>query len=132
MFGKPRLYSVYLKPADMNLPEKSVFIQDGFSFSAFFLNIIWAIYHKAWLLVGIALAFSIILEVLRQHFGMSEAAITIMNLGFYIWFGLEANSIREYSLEKAGYNLIDIVSGKNIDEAQKKFVDNLVGAKASV
>jgi len=124
MFGTQNTYEVYIKELDEEpLLEKTIFLKEGFSISAFLFNFFWLVYHRVWPLLAVYFAFSIGLKLIQIQFNMGEEFFTIINLGFLFWLGFEANDWRGQTLRSKGYALADIVTASNEFDAQKSFFE---------
>lgn len=124
MFGREKIYNVYLKPKAKNPLETSIFIEEGFSFMAFIFNAFWALYYRVWSLFIFSIVVMILFELLGIKLGLSNEAVNILNIGLYAWIGFEANNWRGASLEKRGYILYDVVSATNSLGAKQRFFDS--------
>ena len=38
-----------------------------------------------------------------------------------LWFGLEATSLRRWTLARHGFALVDVVEGRTLDEAERRY-----------
>lgn len=102
-----------------------VFIKKGFSFYAFFLNIIWLAHNKIWNLFFILFSFLIILNVFKQKKIIDENEITIINFGIMLLLGFSSCDIKSYYFEKKGYKKNNTIISNNLLEAKKNFYSSL-------
>ncbi len=117
MFGRTKIYSVYVKQGVVSPLESAVFVKQGFSFGAFIFTVLWALYHRLWLV-------SIIVAVVSAFFAVNDGvAFAISSLLFSVWFGLEANNFLALKMEKRGYVLFDISTGIDKLAAEARFYD---------
>ncbi|HZV98520.1 MAG TPA: DUF2628 domain-containing protein [Methylophilaceae bacterium] len=95
--------------------------KNGWSWVAFFLNFIWAIYRGSWVLgVAVLLAFITLINTL----GTNDIALEIVNyfvLATMIIFGIFGNILMEANLKAHGYQLETKVMGWNAEMAIVRF-----------
>ncbi|ODA68045.1 hypothetical protein A7A08_01215 [Methyloligella halotolerans] len=119
------LYSVYEpdEPA-ADLVERAdslVFVKDGFSWPALFVAPLWLIYHRMWLVLVLYLGGFVVLDLLLSMSNVGTAISDWAGFGYMIFFALEANGLRRYSLERKGYQLVRMVIGGNRERAEAAF-----------
>jgi len=123
MFGNINLYKVYIDKDAANPIDEAIFIKDGFSFLAFIFNVFWAAFYRLWGVVLIYIFFISAVTALEIYGFVNLEMSTVLRLGFTIWFAFEAVEWRSEDLERKGYTLYDVVSGKNEQDAQRRFLD---------
>ena len=119
-----KTYTLHLPPdaqaGDRGALEKAELVLDGFSWGAFFFTFLWFFYHRLWLagfLVLVALlAAGLVIGVLDLGPGASTLAQILLQL----LIGLEANSLRRWTLARRGRPALDVVTGSDADEAALK------------
>jgi len=108
------------RPGDPAALEEAELVKDAFSWGAFFFTFLWFFVHRLWLsglaVLGLVFAFGALLEVLNLH----PAAATLAMLLLQALIGLEANSLRRWTLARRGLGLVDVVAGADQDEAEAK------------
>jgi hypothetical protein len=114
-----RYYSVHAPLGEFVLPERFVFIKDGFSWPAFFVPVLWILWHRLWLTLVWYVVFVLTVAWIGRL--MSQDAATIVALLGAVLLALEANNIRRIALEKRGWEEIGATFGKNISEAEARF-----------
>ena len=132
-----QIYTVHAarEAADGPLPTlderaaELVFVREGFSLSAFLLGPFWLAAHRLWLplLSFIAVAFAIqgVFWLLPSSGAARIPVFVIAALGF----GLEANAIRRWGLERRGYTLAGTAVGKTFDECEHRFLTHWIGTR---
>ena len=85
-------------------PERFVFVRDGFAFWAFVLGPLWMLRHRLWLVMAVV-SFLIALLV-----------------------GLEATTLRRFTLTRRGWKNVGIVVGDDLDAVERRFFDAWVGS----
>ena len=102
-------------------PAELVFVKDGFCWPALFIPVVWLVWRGLWLSLLIYLVLAIGLASLAGLAG-SSASTAVMVL-FAIWFALEANGLRRWTLERHRYRLVGVVEGRTQEEAERRFFD---------
>ena len=118
-------YSVYetdTSPANLvERADKLAFVKEGFSWTAFFFGALWLIYQRMWIeLILFLVAFS----ALQWVFGLGEQAQALFgwaSLALVVLFAFEASDLRIAALERRGYRLAGVVSGRDRADAELSF-----------
>lgn len=108
------------RPGDPAALDEAEIVKDAFSWGAFFFTFLWFFAHRLWLaglgVLALVLAFGGLLEVLDVH----PTAGTLAGLLLQILIGLEANSLRRWTLARHGFPAVDAVTAADRDEAETK------------
>ena len=108
------------RPGDPAALEEAELVKDAFSWGAFFFTFLWFFFHRLWLaglgVLVLVFAFGALLQLLNVH----EAAGTVAGLLLQSLIGLEANSLRRWTLSRRGLALADVVTASDRDEAEAK------------
>jgi hypothetical protein len=103
--------------------ERFAFVRDGFSFWAFLLAPLWMLRHRMWLvLVGYVVILGVLEAVVRM-FGGSAVIGGFISFLVSVLVGLEAGSLRRFTLYRRGWTNIGVVSGDNVEDAERRFFD---------
>ena len=119
-----RLYTVHFRPYGLNPEQNLVLIKEGFSWLGFFFSGFWALAHGLWIAAGglfVGSGVLIGILVLIEPTPITELAIS---LGYAVLIGFIANDLHRWTLERQDYDLVGVVSGAGIDEAEQRFLDN--------
>jgi hypothetical protein len=129
------VYTVHQPPERSPDPlpeaERFLFVRDGFSFSAFLVAPLWMLRHRMWLVLG---GYAIVVAALglaMATLGASPTAIAVVAFFFSLLLGLEASTLRRVSLRRRGWTNIGIVSGEDLEDAERRFFDAWLRASAS-
>jgi hypothetical protein len=108
------------RPGDPAALEEAEIVKDAFSWGAFFFTFLWFFFHRLWLaglgILVLVFAFGTALELLDVH----PVAGTVAALLLQILIGLEANSLRRWTLARRGFGIADVVTAADRDEAEAK------------
>lgn len=121
------VYTVHAPPADgpdvRGTTDNFVFVRDGFSFGAFVFGPAWLLYRRLWLALGGYLVLSIAVEaaltLLRVGWGTRIAVMAVIA----VLMGLEAASLRRWTLSRRKWRPLDVVVADNQEAAERRFFD---------
>jgi hypothetical protein len=122
-----RIYTVHApRTSDMHsraAGDRAVFVRDGFHVWAFVFGGFWLLYHRLWwALLGyivVMAGVSVSLGVLRVSGGVSLCVLLLIGL----LMGLEAASLRRWTLSRGKWRQLDVVAGTNEQDAERRFFD---------
>lgn len=119
-----------MAPADLKNPvaspreaDRLVFIADRFSWLACIFSLIWIVWHRLWLVLIGYLAVTLVLEAFAAY--TDSAAPMVAGLMVAILFGFEANGLRRWCMQRAGWQILGLVSGSDQMEAELRFFQAL-------
>ena len=103
--------------------DRFVFVRDGFSFWAFVLGPVWLVYRRLWLALGgyIALSVAVAVALSWLHAGSGTRFIVVLLIA--ILMGLEAASLRRWTLSRGKWRLLDVVVADDEEAAERRFFD---------
>ena len=119
------VYTVHQPPAHHADPlpdaERIVFVRDGFSFWAFLVAPIWMLWHRMWLvLLGYVMVVGAV-DTALAVIGASWTAMSVIGLFIALLIGLEASTLRRFSLRRRGFRNVGVVSGADREDAERRF-----------
>jgi hypothetical protein len=104
-------------------PECFTFVRDGFSVWAFLLTPFWMLRHRLWLVLAIYLVVSAGLETAMRIVGASASVISLVAILISLLVGLEAGTLRRFTLKRRRWRNVGIVSGDDLEDAERRFFD---------
>lgn len=108
------------RPGDPTGLDRAQLVKDGFAWGAFFFSVLWFFFHRLWLagsaILIVEIAFGAAIGLLNVHPAAASAAHLL--LAFLI--GLEANSLRRWTLARRGLPAVDVVTASSQSEAETK------------
>jgi uncharacterized protein YacL len=111
MGGHMKQYKVFKHPS-----ETIEAVKIGWSWPAFFFSFIWALVKKMWALgIGLLVLSLIFISMIGPG---ADLLINILSVIVSIIFGIYGNSWLEKNLESRGYEVKDIITAKNPEEAK--------------
>ena len=123
------LYVIQARGTDQTALERATIIKDGFSWPAFIFAQLWLIYHRLWL----ALLIWVLAEVAFTLLVLPHTATgTFIAVDFlaHLFIGFEGNRLRLAKGARSAV-LVDVVEGRDRDEAEARFFDRLLPVAAS-
>jgi type IV secretory pathway VirB2 component (pilin) len=124
-------YSVLAREGD-NPGETAVFIREGFSWWAFVLPPLWALYHRHFVLAAILVLATVVLDQLAETLPNAMVWSVAMQFLFAVVIGFNAASLRKFFLQARHFRVISAVTADNSSEAEIHFFATLPAAKSSV
>lgn len=101
--------------------ERFVFVHDGFSWAAFFFGALWMLWRRMWLVLLGYLFVVGALEFLLRLIGASLGARILIGFLVALLVGLEAASLRRWTLIRRGWRDHGIVIGDDREGAERRF-----------
>jgi hypothetical protein len=114
-------------PGDAGALDRAVLVRDGFSWGAFFFSFLWFFAHRLWLAGLIVLAAAAGLGIALQLLRVGSAATFWAVVLLAILVGLEAGSLRRWTLGRRGRPAVDVVAAKDREEAETKAFGRWLG-----
>jgi hypothetical protein len=119
------VYSVYEPPAGTkDLTERAdrlAFVKEGFSWLAFFIPLLWLLYHRMWIEFVVLLLIYVGVQFAVGADNQAQALSAWIGLAISVLFAFEANDLREASLRRRGYRFAGTASGRDRTDAERSF-----------
>jgi hypothetical protein len=111
-------------------PERIVFVREGFSFWALLFTALWMARYRMWLVLVLYLVIAGIAETALRFAGVGAAGIALVGFAIALLVGMEAATLRRFALRRRGFRDVGIVSGADLEDAERRFFNSWVGAAA--
>lgn len=105
-------------------PHAFVFVRDGFHFWAFLLTPLWMLWHRLWLVFALAVVAVAVLDGALLMAGAAVWAVFAVNTLVSLLAGLEASTLRRWTLARRGWKNLGIVIGDDAESAERRFYDS--------
>jgi hypothetical protein len=105
-------YSTHLKPH-----EEPVLVPERFSWGAFFAGPAWLAAHRAWIPAVLSFAAGLLIVVLTHG-----TTCAVLIAGLVLILGLTGHDLRRWTLERRGYLLTYVLSGRDEIEAMRQLL----------
>jgi hypothetical protein len=109
-------------------PERFVFVRDGFYFWAFLLTPLWLIWNRLWLVLLIYLVVIVGVGQAMHAAGVDPGARLLVLVLVSFLIGLEAGTLRRFTLARRGFRNVGLASGSNMETAERRFFDDWTAA----
>jgi hypothetical protein len=111
-------------PADrIDRAEKVVFVKDGFSWMAALFAPLWMLVHRLWWALLGYVVLSALLQGVEMALGLDENTAGLPVFALNLLVGFEADTLRRWTLDRKGWRTLGTVSGRNIEECERRFFD---------
>jgi hypothetical protein len=111
--------------------ERFAFVRDGFSWWAFLFAPLWMLRHRMWLvLIGYVVIVGAI-EVPVKLSGAPSLAANLIGILLGLLVGFEASTLRRFTLNRRGWKTLGVVSGDDLEDAERRFFDAWLQRKSS-
>jgi Protein of unknown function (DUF2628) len=104
-------------------PERFVFVRDGFYFWAFLLTPLWMLWHRLWLVLLLYVVVTVGIQNAMHYAGIGAAGGALAMLFIAFLVGVEASTLRCFTLARRGWRQVGIVGGSNTEAAERRFFD---------
>ena len=118
------IYVVMAPAGEGEVPEKAVFLRDGFSIAAFIFGPFWLFWNRAYLAAGLWLALVTMLAVGGGALGLQPEATALVNLALSLALAFEGVRLIIWTLERRGFRQSGVVACDNAQEAEEVFFHN--------
>jgi hypothetical protein len=121
------VYTVYEPPLKADQlqpdPERFVFVRDGFSFWAFLLAPFWMLWRRLWIVFVLYLIVVAGLQIILTMVNASTTVMVIASVLLSLLVGLEAATLRRFTLARRRWTNVGIVVGDDLESAERRFYD---------
>ena len=109
---------------------QAILLPDRFSRAAFLFGPLWLLWHRVWRgLIGYATIVILTLWAARW-LGLHAAPLLAAPTLLALYLGLEGPALRRQALERRGFQFVDVVSARNLEEAERAFFSRWADAPA--
>ena len=120
------VYTVHapVKPdAGIGTTDRFAFVRDGFHFWAAILGAVWLAWHRLWLALIGWIVVMVAIDFGLAALGAGRTAIFLVDIMLALLMGLEAASLRRWTLSRRNWRQLDIVVADNLEQAERRFFD---------
>lgn len=118
-----KFYTVHLPENQENGIQEVMLVPEGFSLLAAIFQGFWALYYRMWWGAGILFSIEIGVNLLRHYNIISPVTAGILNVCVTIGVGFFAWDWKRRHLEKKGYVTTSVVTGRDKEEAERRFLE---------
>ena len=128
------IYSVYEPPGQVpdiaERAERLAFVKEGFSWVAFLVPLLWLIFYRMWVEFILLVLVYVALQLAFGTAAQGQTLVGWASIAIAVLFAFEANDLRAASLERRGYRLVGVASGRGRTEAERSFFSGWLAQQA--
>ena len=109
---------------------RAVLVKDGVHWLALVLPLVWLLMKRIWWGALAYVAISILLMALTRYAGLPEGASALIAALLGLFVGSISGDLLAWQLGRRGYRAVDVVSGRDEEEAARRFFDRSTGGTA--
>ena len=98
--------------------ERTGFVAEGFSWGAFVFTVLWALWHRMWMVAALLFALSAALTVAVNLEFLGSGFAALLHFGVALIYAFEARNLQVMSLERAGFRRTGLIQASNRDAAE--------------
>ena len=110
-------YSIHIRRKGLDVERDFVVIKEGFNWPAFLFNGLWALWCRQWLAALVTFLLLVLVFCLPWLIGGTKLDQFILSLCGFVIFGMLANDISRWYLDRADFVEVGIYIGHTSDEA---------------
>jgi hypothetical protein len=118
-----RVYTIHYKPGSPSPDRDALLVKEGFCWPAALFSLLWALWHRLWLVAGLVFAADFVLDLVLMLSGADGATRFVCVAALHVFIGYEANDWRRARLSRTGYREAGLVAAPNADAALRRFFD---------
>lgn len=111
--------------------DRFVFVRDGFYFWAFLLGPVWMIWRRLWLVLVLYLVALIGIGFALRYSGANSWVHSLVIFAVMILIGLEAGTLRRWTLARRGWKNVGVVVGDDLESAERRFFSDWIDSRAT-
>jgi len=119
-----RHYTVHLRRHGLDPDRDLVLVKEGFSWPAFFFSVLWALWHRLWLVAGIFFLIQLAMSLVLAVWTLDPVSASAVSVGAALIFGYAANDLRRWVLGRRGFVETAVVAADGRDGAERRFLDD--------
>ncbi len=119
-----KIYTVHLRHNGLDGDRDLILVAEGFNWAAFVFGPFWALFKKlGWVALGLLLL-SLGIGLVGKALIADPPVQVAISLGVATIVGFLANDLRRWTLERAGFIDVGVVSAPDADAAFQRFLDS--------
>ena len=117
------VYTVHLRRHGLDPDRDLLVVKEGFSWPAFFLSFLWALWHRLWVPAAVIFLAGAAIGLLGAKLHLDSLSQWALSLGLAAIVGYLGNDLRRRLLDRQGFALADVSSGDDADAALRRYLD---------
>jgi hypothetical protein len=128
-----RFFTIHERPAQSGGDPEVLAIASGFRWWAALVPLVWLLWHRLWLGLGLYLLFSIALGIALALGDIAEPAAMAIGLAVSFLIGAGAADYRRWTLQRRGWRLSGVLRAASAVEAEEIYIcDRGIGSLPAV
>lgn len=123
MQQRTKIYTVYECPEKPDAADRVELVQEGFSFAAFLLHVLWLLYQRLWIPALAYVALLAGLGYAGEQIGISRISMAALQLLLQLMLGYVAYDLQRWRLTRRGYRFTGVVAAESVLNAQRRYYD---------
>ncbi len=115
-----RIYTVHI-PRARPLAAEVLLIREGFNWPAAGLTVLWALWHRLWVVAALLFIVGAGLNGAAAWIGLDPIGILAIQMGYAALIGFGANDWRRQGLTRRGYRFAGVAMGNNLGDAEMRY-----------
>ena len=118
-----RLYTIHLRRHGLDPQGDLDVVKEGFCWPAFLFSVLWALWHRLWLIAIVLAAAEVLVAGALAGLGADAATQAVVSLGLALIVGFVANDARCWTLNRRDFVETTVVTGHDGDAALARFLE---------
>jgi len=131
-----KVYTVHLpdtaRPGDATGLDRAVFVRDSFHWLAAAVPLFWLLANRVWLGFLIALTATVAIAALAATKTIGPGPVMGLQLCLALGIGVCAADLKGWSLRRRGLPAVDVVAGRDAEEAERRFFERWLKADVAI
>lgn len=102
-------------------PERVAFIREGFSWGALIFTVLWALFHRMWVVAALLFVIFTAVAVAEVRDLIGPELGAAINFAIALLFGFEARRLQSLSLERAGFRPTGLIEATSLEAAELSY-----------
>lgn len=117
------IYTVHLRQPASDAERDIVLVREGFSWGAFLVSVLWALWNRLWLVAVVLVALELLLPLAAGWAGLGAVAGSAVSVALAILAGLFGNDLKRWTMLGRGFAEVAVVAARSPEEAQQRFAE---------
>jgi hypothetical protein len=109
--------------SDLRATDRFVFVRDGFHVWAMLFGPFWLLWNRLWLALIGWLIFAALFYPGLASLGLGRTSLFLAAVVIALLTGLEASSLRRWTLSRGTWRQLDVVVADDADTAERRFFE---------
>ena len=116
-----RIYTVHHRPRLTAAGDDHVFVAEGFSWAAFLVPFLWALYHGEWLIAFVIVVAAALLDLGLGALALDDTTRAVLWLAVQGLIGYHAGDLRCFLLGRRDYRQTAVIAAPDLATAEARF-----------